>query len=506
MKNIANGNGFVYQQNGENVEGFTSLLWTLIGSLLYKFTEHIHVVLIIFNLALLFCMLRLYYIFFRKISENYYLYFFSFTVILIVSSGFLSWNIFSLLETCLWTVLINLIVIDILNTIYFQKKQKNIFLILVTLLIFTRPEALLLSVYFVICKTYFLCRDNKNQKILQTIVSLILPVIFAIATLYSWRFYNFKVLFPNTYYAKVSGSIWQKIDFGISYNILFFKENPLFFLILVISTAYFIYCFFLKKISLSKIGGKFFLFSTIIVSLCIPLMVGGDHFGLYRFMQPYIPLYILIIILIIDSLNFKNYIPVTIIFAFVVFHILSSRYNIFKIILKSEKNFPSRVEWDIAKSNRYQAKEINGFFPSDKLPSLGLLAAGSYAYYYNGSSIDLLGLNNVKMAHALKNPNGPKNHASFNKAVFYQQQPDIIVANIEFKAHKDLSSLRFINLGSWESKLLDNIQDDEKFKELYANCVILNKNKNLVFKAYIKRQYISRLLLIDDSNYYILQK
>ena len=38
MRNIANDNGFVY---GENVEGFTSLLWTLKGNILYKFTDHI---------------------------------------------------------------------------------------------------------------------------------------------------------------------------------------------------------------------------------------------------------------------------------------------------------------------------------------------------------------------------------------------------------------------------------------------------------------------------------
>lgn len=38
-RNLANGYGFVYNIGGERVEGFTSLLWTVIAALAYKFTD-----------------------------------------------------------------------------------------------------------------------------------------------------------------------------------------------------------------------------------------------------------------------------------------------------------------------------------------------------------------------------------------------------------------------------------------------------------------------------------
>ena len=34
MRNIFEGYGFVYQKGGENVEGFTSIIWTFLGALL----------------------------------------------------------------------------------------------------------------------------------------------------------------------------------------------------------------------------------------------------------------------------------------------------------------------------------------------------------------------------------------------------------------------------------------------------------------------------------------
>lgn len=504
MKNIANGYGFVYQKNGENVEGFTSLLWTLIGSLLFFFTERIHIPLLILNVFILFYLIGQYRYLLDKISKNSNLYLFSFTLILILTPGFLSWNIFSLLETCLWTGLINLIAIDILKTIYLEKKDCTVFIILSVLLIFARPEALLLSFYFLVCKVYFLYKNTKNVNIVRTFIALFSPIALATVLLYVWRYYNFGVLFPNTYYAKVSGSVWEKIDRGFYYNILFFKENPLFTGILLFSICYFIINLFFKKFSFSKIQGQAFLFSTVLFSILIPFLVGGDHFGLYRFMQPYIPIYIILFILMLDSFKIKtNHKIFILIFAFILQTF--SSYNIFKILYTSDKTFPSRIEWDIVKSNRYRAKQLNSFFVSENLPSIGVLAAGAYAYYYDGRSIDLLGLNNVRMAHAPKNPKGPKNHASFNKEIFYTQQPDIIMANAVLVSCDNPASKDFIKFGSWESQLLGNIQSDAKFRKMYANCIILNKEKSLVFKGYIKRSYINSALR-TDPNYYIKEK
>ena len=55
MRNFAEGHGFVWNVGGEKVEGFTSLVWTLIGALCYRITPaHFHYLLLLINFLLIF--------------------------------------------------------------------------------------------------------------------------------------------------------------------------------------------------------------------------------------------------------------------------------------------------------------------------------------------------------------------------------------------------------------------------------------------------------------------
>src|SRR6476469_1650691 len=53
VKNFTHGYGFVYNPGGEHVEGFTSLLWVLITSLIYLISSQFQVLLIILNILLI---------------------------------------------------------------------------------------------------------------------------------------------------------------------------------------------------------------------------------------------------------------------------------------------------------------------------------------------------------------------------------------------------------------------------------------------------------------------
>ena len=52
MKNFADGHGFVYNVGGEKVEGFTSLLWTLIGAFFFYISNSPEILLLITNIGL----------------------------------------------------------------------------------------------------------------------------------------------------------------------------------------------------------------------------------------------------------------------------------------------------------------------------------------------------------------------------------------------------------------------------------------------------------------------
>ena len=73
---------------------------------------------------------------------------------------------------------------------------------------------------------------------------------------------------------------------------------------------------------------------------------------------------------------------------------------------------------------------FNGIFASVGYPAVGVIKAGGFPLAYRGQSFDMLGLNDVRMAHATRDRwRGFTNHAAFNAAVFYERGPDIVVTN-----------------------------------------------------------------------------
>lgn len=490
MRNISEGFGFVYQQGAENVEGFTSLSWTLLGSLLYKINSNIHVLLIIINLVIYFYLFKIIYQFlYYEYAEKYKQYYLFCILLLLNSSGFITWNVFSLLETGLWTFTITFLTI---NTLLPNNSRRyltfNIFLIL---LVFTRPESLLLGFLFLIGKTFSYYNEYKKINTKQIILSLCVLSV-SIITLYSWRYINFNVLFPNTYYAKVAGGLFEKVENGISYDILFIKENLIWLLLILFSLLFFIIVLIRKGTIPKKQFNFLFLLSVLLISFAIPLLVGGDHFGLYRFFQAYIPSFILLFIYLIDASFQKSYIQKIVLIILLVLSIISTKYGLIKTFY-SKENLPSKIEWKIVKTNKQQAILLNDFFKdASSYPKLGVLAAGAMSYYYNGQSVDLLGLNNVEMAHAPKNLHGPKNHSSFNKKVFYKQAPDLLISNIDIAPNTTNND--YIKIGEWEGKLLDSVQKDSIFNTYYGNYIITNNN-GIVLKAYLKKEYVNRELI-----------
>ena len=58
---------------------------------------------------------------------------------------------------------------------------------------------------------------------------------------------------------------------------------------------------------------------------------------------------------------------------------------------------------------------------------MGVTAAGGVKYTYRGPIFDLLGLNHVAMGHSPGERLGFKNHAAFNKDVFWSDAPAIVL-------------------------------------------------------------------------------
>ena len=158
-------------------------------------------------------------------------------------------------------------------------------------------------------------------------------------------------------------------------------------------------------------------------------------------------------------------------------------------------------EFRLAQQGRILGKELSDFFRELKvLPSNGLMLAGAEAFTYRGKSIDMLGLNNVSMAHANPVKTGIKNHASFDKECFYKLAPDIF-ASTNF--YTDTAGFVLIEKNPmyydlWFGALYKFIFNDERFRNNYFPVFIFKQGEKKILHTYANKNFLNRL----DTHYY----
>ena len=171
MQHLADGHGFVYNVGGEYVEGFTSLLWTLIGALIALVHLPLEYTLLSINVLLIaFLLSRLWgYIDTEKfISWKSIL----FLGMLFFTPGFIEWTILSLLETGLWTTLLGLIALGII-----EKRNVGYMSVLLGLLVLCRPEAMLWGMVLSGIYAFSIHKEMREYRITQFIPLFIISKI-----------------------------------------------------------------------------------------------------------------------------------------------------------------------------------------------------------------------------------------------------------------------------------------------------------------------------------------
>ena len=163
---------------------------------------------------------------------------------------------------------------------------------------------------------------------------------------------------------------------------------------------------------------------------------------------------------------------------------------------------PIRNEWSLAKSGRQRSETLNKFFEIlPRYPSQGVLVAGGTAYSYKGVTVDLLGLNNVQMAHAdkIKDKNVPKNHASFNKDVFYKIKPDLFWLSGIFRPIGEYEPLK---IGRFSAVCFKNIHADDRFRNEYSNCIIVRKGFPQTLAIFASNDFLRSL---DTTHFQVIR-
>jgi arabinofuranosyltransferase len=493
MRNFANGDGFVYNINGERVEGFTSLLWTLIGAFFIFFGFPLEISLLILSIFLVsfllyeivkFIQINFDLNIFQKISI---LFFFPYIIIV---PGYFEWNILSLMENGIWSFLHVLTLLQIIKWDLINSKRKVKIKILFVLLILCRPE----SYYFVLVYIFLLFfkqykKSNSYKISLNENKNFFFVYFITITLLTLFRLIYFNSLLPNTFYAKVSLNLSENCISSLEYLIQSFKTNTFLILVFLITVLFFL--FTINKSKNKKQEVNIYLVGVFVLSTIIPIFLsGGDHFQLGRFFQSFMPIYSFFVII---TINFYFKKPIVLLTFILLFSVFSSPFTLLHALKYKSTNLIG--EWEITMKSREVAFFFNDFFSvMDNYPTQGVITAGASAFYYKGKTIDLMGLNNTIMAHAkkIKNKNAPKNHGSFSKKVFYELKPDLFLFKCDLISKHKFNRNDIINFSFFFQKSFLYIHKDSFFKEKYSLVFLENKkfrNGILVFanNAYLKK-------------------
>jgi arabinofuranosyltransferase len=136
------------------------------------------------------------------------------------------------------------------------------------------------------------------------------------------------------------------------------------------------------------------------------------------------------------------------------------------------------------------------FAPS--LPSIGVAAAGGASFTYRGPVLDLVGLNNSRMAHAEKIKIGPKDHQSFNARIFYDLAPDIVQPlTIPPATNVDLAARRIQDRQpeTFDNEIFKDIFNEPRFRAEYILAEVRNPaDPTEAVYGYFRKAYLDQLV------------
>jgi len=512
-RNLANGYGFVYNIGGERVEGFTSLLWTVISALAFKFSIYPELTLLIINIVIvslgITCALNyLQHAIAREGKNRKTEFFWSglFLILLFSSPRYIVWNTITLMENALWSTLLLLATIFVMQDHASFRRINLGFTLLSVLLFLTRPESILWVAVFAVVLLLRIAFHSNIINALRLLAPSFVSMILALALLTLFRLYYFGYPLPNTYYAKVSPSFTYNLVEGTIYLIRYFISDPIATISIISISLACIYSIVTRSLKRDSL----FLLIITATGLLIPLLTGGDHFGSFRFYQNTYPITLLCFIYfankvlsrISDGLNDRALFSGAYKFLFTGLVLLLT-YGFVLSQISAWSHFSSEIEADfkVAEYERRNGAFIQQLFLSlPNLPSVGVIASGGIKYSYAGEIIDLLGLNNTIMAHNHGKRMGYKNHAAFEVETFHQLQPDIVwPINVNGSQwHYSEAELR----ERWENTLgFKGLFNDTRFLELYAYAKVSknSESKNeTALVAWFKKDFLKKLIPEKD--------
>ncbi len=524
-KHLAAGEGLVYNIDGERVEGFSSMLWMLLTAFGYFLTENPAPLFLALNIVLVgsavgyaWQVIEVHHSGSGAGDSEGYSGFASLSSLVFLAwmasnPAYFIWAVTSLMETGLWAALLlttTMLLLRMIGDAEIGRTRLAGFAILNILMLLTRPESMAWVLYFLtMLLIVFRWQGKSFGSLWPSWLAVAAACGAAITALIAFRLSYFGYPLPNTYYAKMTPDKLHDIKFGLIYLREFVATNWV--VVIPILAALAIVGRYLTAVLATLINAesrlnrqelrRFFVASAALVGILLPVLMGGDIFGAFRFYQPIWPLLILTILLLPfpKSLqrNSATVSVATLSAALIVFTLTQG------IRWTSLAEDRGRVGHLYELTHRgivagQYIQEIFGSTDSRDLPTIGASAAGGAKIEYPGQVIDTMGLNFTPMAHHDGDKKGVRGHASFNKAVFWKYSTDLLEptlcpTNGEFVNATD-------DPGHWLFDIYQEMFIDADFIAQYRFAAIEAPQSGGWLCTYIKRDLLASLQDRPETN------
>ena len=441
--NLAAGRGLVYANNPERVEGVTSLLWTFICAIPFRLGFDESGVLAIS--VLLLCLTQLLIIdLIRKAAAARQVRSWPFELAYLLavfsSPAYLTWMTVTLMDTCLWGLLVVLMAFAALSP-----PRSRIGLAVACIPFFlaplSRPEAGLVAP--AIIGLAWLSDGDRREDRRRLALGLALAFLASAVGVTAFRLAYFGYPLPNTYYAKVSPSLTYNLAKGSDYLLGFgLTSGPV-----ILATALFLlWCAgdlvnrLVRRVktngaSLPPFGVATWRLAAFcaMVLLVVPVLSGGDHFVGYRFYQPAYPVMVLAAMLFLIA-RLPPLIPgrlapqrplrpglVSVVLLLGgIYWAFSGAYKPSWLDVQVSERKPLQDQLIAAEDGISKGSRLRELFAGmAEYPAIGVTAAGGIARTYPGRIVDLMGLNTLSIAHHRGARHGFHGHTAFEKDAFF---------------------------------------------------------------------------------------
>jgi hypothetical protein len=509
-EHLAGGEGLVYNMGGERVEGFTSLLWVLLCGLWFSQVARPEPIILLMCVVLTAATLTAVMSWIddldvearpaRWLPSSGSLIF---VVCVLATPAYLTWMTITLMDVALWGLVVVLLALGMLrngtgNVAWFHG--------LIGAALITRPESLLL-VPVVIALVWVRRVAATGRPGWHGVQWYVLTCVCVAVALTAFRLSYFGYPLPNTYYAKVSPALSYNIKEGIAYLMAFVELTPTAYLstvvvalVCVLAVARLVAAIARRQIATARGVLVDPLTSCAAVSallLLLPVFGGGDHFAWSRFYQPAYPMLVLTMVLTgLKVLEFAGRSHVL--------HGLRMRVAV-PLLLgavliaagQQDTNWrdlgarPLQREFDLARTGYAAGLAWREVFSTSGLPAVGVLVAGGFKRSYPGEVIDLLGLNHVRMGHSPGSRFGPRNHAAFDAATFFDLRPLAVVPDVDTAAGGVTMGVAGADLGGYHVEMMKGVTRSPQFRAVYSYAWVSVADRTV--RAYFERRFLDEI-------------